>query len=191
MLDAASEADALAALLRCCGSLRWARAMTARRPFGSEDALYAAADEEWARVGPDDVFEALSHHPRIGANLEELRRRYASTAGWAASEQAGAAAASEPTLLALREGNALYEARFGYVFVVCATGRSASEMLAMLEARYGNGPEVELAIAKGEQAKITRLRLQKLEAAMVGDAPSGAPPSRRAPDAPPSSKKPA
>jgi 2-oxo-4-hydroxy-4-carboxy-5-ureidoimidazoline decarboxylase len=161
-LDRASDAEALEALARCCGSSRWARAVAARRPFGSTEALVRAADEEWAKAGRDDVLEALAHHPRIGANLDELRKRYASTASWAASEQAGAAAAPEDTLRALRDGNLRYEATFGHVFVVCATGKTAAEMLALLEARLGNDPEAELAVAKGEQAKITKLRLEKL-----------------------------
>lgn len=162
LLDRATDEEALEALARCCGSTRWARAMASRRPFGSDEALARAADEEWAKAERDDVLEALSHHPRIGANLDELRKKYASTAGWAASEQAGAAAASEETLLALRDGNLRYEAKFGHIFVVCATGKTASEMLALLEARLGNDPATELDVAKGEQAKITRLRLQKL-----------------------------
>ena len=161
-LDRASDAEALEALSRCCGASRWASAMAARRPFGSDDALLRAADEEWAAMRRDDVLEALSHHPRIGANLDELRKKYASTAGWAASEQAGAAAASEDTLRALRDGNVRYEAKFGHIFVVCATGKTAAEMLAVLEARLGNDHATELAVAKAEQAKITKIRLEKL-----------------------------
>jgi 2-oxo-4-hydroxy-4-carboxy-5-ureidoimidazoline decarboxylase len=162
LLDRASDAEALDALTRCCGASRWARAVAARRPFGSDEALFKAADEEWAKMGRDDVLEALSHHPRIGANLDELRKKYASTAGWAASEQAGAAAASEATLHALRDGNLRYEAKFGHIFVVCATGKTAAEMLALLEQRLENDATTELAVAKGEQAKITKIRLEKL-----------------------------
>lgn len=136
--------------------------MVARRPFGSDAALFAAADEEWAKVGREDVLEALAHHPRIGANVDELRKKFASTAAWASTEQAGAAAASEETLHALRDANVRYDARYGHVFVVCATGKSAAEMLAILEARMHNEPDVELRIAAAEQAKITRIRLEKL-----------------------------
>jgi 2-oxo-4-hydroxy-4-carboxy-5-ureidoimidazoline decarboxylase len=162
VLDAASESDATEMFARCCGSTRWASAMTARRPFGSDAALFAAADEEWAKSHREDVLEALAHHPRIGANVEELRKKYASTASWAANEQAGAAAASEATLLALRDANERYHARYGYVFVVCATGKSAAEMLAILESRLGNDPETELRIAAAQQHLITRIRLEKL-----------------------------
>lgn len=151
-------------LARCCGASRWVEGMLARRPFGSDDALLAAADAVWAEASRDDVLEALSHHPRIGASLDELREKFASTATWSAGEQAGAAAASEDTLAALRDGNVRYEARFGHIFVVCATGRTAAEMLALLEARMPNDPEVEIRVAAAEQGKITRIRLAKLGA---------------------------
>lgn len=162
LIDRASDADAKAMLERCCGASRWVKGMLARRPFGSDASLFAIADEVWGTMERADVLEALDHHPRIGANLDELRKRYGSTASWAASEQAGAGAADESTLLALRDGNVRYEARFGHIFVVCATGKSAKEMLAILEARMPNAPDDELAIAAGEQAKITRIRLEKL-----------------------------
>lgn len=149
-------------LERVCGCARWASAMSARRPFGSDAALFAAADEEWAKIDREGILEALAHHPRIGANIDELRKKFASTASWAATEQAGAAAASEATLLALREANLRYDARYGHVFVVCATGKTAAAMLALLQARMNNDPETELRIAAGEQAKITRIRLEKL-----------------------------
>lgn len=149
-------------LMRCCGAARWARAMVARRPFGSDDALFRAADQAWEGMEREDVLEALAHHPRIGADLGELRKKYGTTADWAASEQSGAVAAGEETLRALRDGNVRYEARFGHVFVVCATGKSAAEMLALLEARLQNEPDGELRIAAAEQAKITRIRLEKL-----------------------------
>lgn len=162
VLDAASAAEATEMLLRCCGSRRWAEAMTARRPFGTDATLFSAAEAVWAEASEADVLEALAHHPRIGANLDELRAKYASTAGWAAGEQAGAQAASEATLAALRDENAAYEARYGFVFVVCATGKRADEMLAILRGRMANTRAAELAIAAGEQAKITRIRLEKL-----------------------------
>ena len=162
LLDGAPLEEARAALTRCCGSKRWVDGMLARRPFGEVSALFRAADEVWASADRSDVLEALAHHPRIGADLEELRRRYGSTAQWAAGEQAGAADADDVTLVALRDGNLRYEARFGHTFVVCATGKSAAEMLALLEARLQNGTDAELWIAAAEQAKITRIRLEKL-----------------------------
>jgi 2-oxo-4-hydroxy-4-carboxy-5-ureidoimidazoline decarboxylase len=161
-LDGAEMHEARAMLERCCGASRWVDAMLARRPFGSDAALFAIADEAWSQMGRGDVLEALEHHPRIGADMDELRKRYGSTASWAAAEQAGAGAANEATLLALRDGNLRYEARFGHIFVVCATGKTAAEMLALLEARMSNEADAELAVAAGEQAKITRIRLEKL-----------------------------
>src|SRR5262249_25549324 len=109
-----------------------------------------------------DVLEAFEHHPRIGADLAALREKFGSTATLAASEQASVARASEATLVALRDANVRYEAKFGHIFIVCATGKSADERLAILRSRLDNDPETELRIAAGEQAKITRLRLEKL-----------------------------
>ena len=162
VLDAAKPDDARKMLLRCCGAKRWADSMEARRPFGSDEALFKTADELWARMKPADVREALAHHPRIGASMDELKKKYGSTAAWAAGEQSGAQSADEATLLALRDGNAAYEERFGYVFVVCATGKSAAEMLAILESRLKNDADTEIAVAAAEQGKILRIRLEKL-----------------------------
>lgn len=162
-LDAMSPEDAREALTRCCGAARWARGMLERRPFGGNDALMRAADEVWASMEEDDLLEAFAHHPRIGADMDELKKRFASTSAWASGEQAAARGASEETLRALRDGNLAYEARFDFIFIVCATGKSAEEMLALLRARLDNERADELRIAAGEQAKITRLRLTKLE----------------------------
>jgi len=153
--------DASAALLRCCGSRRWAEQMLARRSFASTADLFAAADEIWGRLDRDDWLEAFAAHPRIG-DLDGLRKKFATTADWASHEQSGVAAAGENTLRQLADGNRRYEERFGYIFIVCATGKSAGEMLEILNERLQNAPEKELAVAAGEQAKITRLRLEKL-----------------------------
>jgi 2-oxo-4-hydroxy-4-carboxy-5-ureidoimidazoline decarboxylase len=161
-LDAMGEAEAAVALRRCCGAERWVTGMLARRPFLDDAQLHAAAEEVWGECGEEDVKQALAHHPEIGADLDALRERFASTATWAAGEQAGVAAADEATLVALRDGNVRYHERFGFTFVVCATGKSAAQMLALLQARLSNDPERELRVAAAEQAKITRLRLEKL-----------------------------
>lgn len=161
-LDAASESEAAEALRRCCGASRWVEGMLARRPFGDDATLHAAAQQVWAACGDDDVREALSHHPEIGADLDALRDRFRSTATWSAGEQAGVAEADEATLVALRDGNVRYREKFGHIFVVCATGKSAAEMLALLQARIDNDAATELRIAAAEQAKITALRLEKL-----------------------------
>lgn len=163
-LDAMEPLEARAALMRCCGSSRWADAMLARFPFYADTALHEAADEVWANMGEEDVREAMSHHPRIGADLAVLRAKFAATETWSKNEQAGIGSADEATLIALRDGNARYDERFGHVFLVCATGKSAAEMLALLEARIDNAAEDELRIAKEEQRKITHIRLEKLGA---------------------------
>ena len=153
--------EARAELGRCCGAARWVEAMAARRPFPDAAALYGAADEVWAGLGPSDWSEAFAHHPRIG-DKEALRARFASTRQWAAGEQAGVNAAAEETLDALARGNRDYEARFGHIFIVCATGKGADEMLGLLQERLRNDRESERRVAAAEQAKITRIRLEKL-----------------------------
>ena len=110
-----------------------------------------------------DILEAFEHHPRIGADIEALRKKFAATASLSESEQASVVHASEQTLVALRDGNREYEQRYGHIFIVCATGKSAEEMLEFLHARMDNEPENELRIAAAEQAKITQIRLEKIQ----------------------------
>lgn len=160
-LNALSPEAAAAEFERCCGARRWVAAMLAARPFADAAAAHAAADAAWSACGPDDWREAFTHHPRIG-DVEGLRKKFASTATWASGEQAGAAVATEATLQALAQGNHDYEARFGHIFIVCATGKSADEMLAILRSRLPNEPAAELRLAAAEQHKITHLRLEKL-----------------------------
>lgn len=160
-LNRADSADAIAALLRCCGCGRWARALAAARPFESVEALHLAAEKEWESASREEILEAFSHHPRIG-DRASLRGRFPSTHAWSASEQAEAAVAEEAVLDDLEQGNREYEARFGHIFIVCASGKTAAEMLALLRARVNNDPEIELKIAALEQMKITRLRIEKL-----------------------------
>lgn len=150
--DLSSEA-AERELQRCCGSERWAREMAARRPFASDAALFAAADDVWWDLEPDDWLEAFAAHPRIGER---------DGGAWSAEEQAGMNNASRRLEVEIREGNRAYEAKFGHVFLICATGLTAAEMAAALERRLDNDPEAELRIAAAEQAKITKLRLRKL-----------------------------
>ncbi len=161
-LDALPEHAAREALTRCCGASRWVAGMLARRPFASDARLRTCADEVWAQLGPDDWHEAFSHHPRIGADLDALRQKFARTAALSAAEQAGALRASEAELAALRDANLRYERRFGHIFIVCAAGKSAAEMLALLDARIANDPDTELRVAAAQQHEITLLRLQAL-----------------------------
>ncbi len=160
-LNQAMPAEALAALTRCCGASRWAEAMAAGRPYLDDAALLGASEAAWPLLIDADWREAFGHHPKIG-DLESLKAKFADTGALAAQEQGQVAAADTSVLQALAEANRRYEEKFGYIFIVCATGKSAAEMLALLHARLPNPPEIELPIAAAEQKKITRLRLQTL-----------------------------
>jgi len=142
------------ALRRCCGSARWVEGMLARRPFADDAAVHAAAEELWWALAPADWLEAFAQHPRIG----DLR-----AAGWSRAEQAGVTGTEQDTLRRLADGNREYERRFGHVFLICATGLSATEMLGALDRRLRRDPGAELRTAAEEHAKITRLRLDKLK----------------------------
>lgn len=160
-LDRADVNEARELLGRCCGSTSWVEAMLARRPFRSREALSVTARDIWLRLDRSDWLEAFSHHPKIG-DRAALRQRFAATRHLSAKEQAGVDSASESTFTALAEANEEYEKKFGYIFIICATGRSADEMLGILRARLRNDPEREMRIAAEEQAKITELRLLSL-----------------------------
>ena len=153
-LNGLPAADAERELLKCCGSQRWAHAMTARRPYATMEELQKAAEQEWWKLKRHDWIEAFSHHPRIGDR--------ARAQGWASQEQSGTRNARDDTLKELEKLNRLYEEKFGFVFLIFATGKSAEDMLHALHTRLLNREDVESRNAAGEQAKITRLRLEKL-----------------------------
>jgi 2-oxo-4-hydroxy-4-carboxy-5-ureidoimidazoline decarboxylase len=157
-IDCADPDEARRLLARACGSSRWVDRMMARRPFGGRDALLSAAAHEWTALGEDDWREAFAHHPKIG-DRDSLRARFPETHALSAREQAGVDCAADAVQSALADGNRVYERRFGYIFVVCASGLSAEEMLARLTARLGNSPAQEIVVAAAEQARITALRL--------------------------------
>ena len=158
-LNELASDEAAAALGRCCGAARWVEQMNALRPFASSAALYAEAERVWRGLSVEDHVEAFAHHPRIGASRAELERRFGATAALSGKEQAGVAAANAQVLEALHAGNVAYGERFGFVFLVCASGKSATEMLALLTTRLANDRATELRIAADEHVKITRLRL--------------------------------
>jgi 2-oxo-4-hydroxy-4-carboxy-5-ureidoimidazoline decarboxylase len=160
-LNAFSPAVRAEALATCCGAAAWVATLNAQFPFASAAALYEAAERAWYNLGEADWREAFAHHPKIG-DVQALKEKFASTATWAAGEQGAVQQASAATLEALAAGNEAYEQKFGYIFIVCATGKSAAEMLTLLQARLPHEPGQELTIATGEQANITRLRLEKL-----------------------------
>jgi 2-oxo-4-hydroxy-4-carboxy-5-ureidoimidazoline decarboxylase len=160
-LDRAAPETARELLQRCCGATAWVGRMMARRPFGSREALVAAARDEWFQLGHADWLEAFNHHPKIG-DRDSLRQRFARTAHLSEREQAGVDGAAEHVLEALAEANREYQRRFGYIFIVCASGKSAEEMLGLLRERLPNPPDAEIRVAAAEQAKITELRLMRL-----------------------------
>jgi len=150
-----------AEFLKCCGSQNWAHAMSASRPFLRVAELLEAADKVWWSLGEEDWLEAFRAHPKIGEKkAAAAQTEQAQT--WSAQEQIGTQDASVNTMAALAAANKAYEERFGFIFIVCATGKSAAEMLTMLQARLANDRATELRAAAEEQRKITRLRLEKL-----------------------------
>ena len=161
-LNHLERGEACAELLRCCGSTRWAALMSTRRPFASIAELAQAGDEIWQSLAPRDWLEAFAAHPRIGAGQAEISGHSRASSSWATAEQSGMQGAADKIRDRLAEANRHYEARFGYIFIICATGKSAAEMLGALRRRLTNAPDEELAIAAEEQRKITNLRLAKL-----------------------------
>lgn len=151
--NAADASAAHAALLQCCGSKQWTERILAKRPFDNLEALLSTAESVWRTLGPSDWLEAFSAHPRIG---EQTR------SAWSSQEQNGISSAPDHVLEQLANGNREYEQRFGWIFLVNATGKTAPEILDLLNARLKNGKAEELRTAASEQAKITKLRLHKL-----------------------------
>lgn len=160
-LNSLSPGEAEAEFLKCCGSRRWASRMVEARPFESVAILTETAERIWWSLEPQDWLEAFHSHPKIGekkaaaATSDQSKR-------WSEAEQAAVNDAASETLRQLAELNQQYEQKFGYIFIVCATGKTSEEMWAILRDRLGNHPAEELRNAAAEQAKITQLRLNKL-----------------------------
>ena len=148
-----SEQDVAAVFRECCGASHWVDGMTDRRPFRSRDAVFRAADDEWDKCSEQDWLEAFSHHPRIGDRT---------AGGTASDEQSGVRSATQRTRLELERTNQAYEEKFGHIYIVCATGKTADEMLDIARARLQNDPATELRVAAEEQRKIMHIRLEKL-----------------------------
>lgn len=148
-------------LALCCVSERWIDGMLAARPFRDVVSLRATADAIWASLEEADFLQAFEGHPKIG-DVDSLQRKYAASGSMAAGEQSGMASADRSVIERLAAGNERYEARFGFIFIVCASGKSAAEMSELLEERLDNRRDAELAIAAEEQRKILQLRLEKL-----------------------------
>jgi 2-oxo-4-hydroxy-4-carboxy-5-ureidoimidazoline decarboxylase len=162
ILDAwnkADEATALEAMIACCGSKQWATAMVALRPIASVIELSEAADLVWTTMDEPDRMEAFACHPRIGER--KTAHASAKSTAWSSQEQSSATSAAESILAQIAEGNALYEQQYGFTYIVCATGKSADELLAILNRRLASTREAELREAAEQQRQITQIRLGK------------------------------
>jgi OHCU decarboxylase len=165
--NAAAESAALEAMLACCGSKRWAQAMLAQRPIASVWALSQAADRVWSTMREPDWLEAFACHPRIGergpapVSARTSHDPVARSSEWSRKEQLSARAANELVLAELAEDNQRYEQRFGFTYIVCATGKSAAEMLTVLKQRLASDRESELREAAEQQRQIMQIRLGK------------------------------
>ena len=162
--DVAPDDELRLRLRSCCAAHAWAEQMVVRRPFRSEAAVYAASDRATAELDASGLAAALAGHPRIG-DAGPAHGSDGRSAAWSRGEQAGVATAGADLRAELAAANAAYERRFGHVYLVCASGRAAAELLAACQARLRNDPETERGIVLGELAKINRLRLAKLLAA--------------------------
>ena len=160
-LNSLAPAAARHELLKCCGSQRWATAVEQARPYANLEEIVTRANEAWWRLDNEDWLEAFRSHPKIGEK-RVAKPVAAQSQQWSAQEQQGVAHASPEVTGKLATRNCDYEQKFGFIFIVCATGKSSDEILALLEQRLANDPVSELPIAAAEQAKITELRLRKL-----------------------------
>ncbi|MDN6275315.1 2-oxo-4-hydroxy-4-carboxy-5-ureidoimidazoline decarboxylase [Psychrobacter sp.] len=158
-----SLAEATSALLTCCTSTQWAQTLANKRPFTDMQTLLVHSDDAWTQAQTDEgnLLEAFDGHPQIG-NVDSLKEKYRNTQSSAAHEQSGANDAEDSVIEALAQGNQDYLDKFGFIFIVFATGKSAQQMLDLLLARLPNDRQTELKNAANEQNKITRLRLQKM-----------------------------
>ncbi len=160
-LNELSPSEVETEFLTCCGSTRWAQAMSAARPFAAVDDLLTKADEIWWSLSEADWLEAFRAHPKIGEQ-KAAAAQSVQAQNWSAQEQAGVTQAPASVINELAERNREYENRFGFIFIVCATGKSSEEMLSIINERIGHDQATELRNAAEEQRKITRLRLEKL-----------------------------
>lgn len=150
---------ALASLISCCAAHRWALSVATLRPFKDEETLFTTADSIWNKMQEPDWMEAFHAHPRIGER--KPAEASAQSKEWSNQEQAAVHDSHSAILAELAVGNERYEERFGFTYIVCATGKSAEEMLAILQARLKNDRQTELREAAEQQRQITQIRLRK------------------------------
>ena len=145
----------------CCGASNWVEKMNQNRPFQNKNEVYQKAESIWFSLSSKDWLEAFTHHPKIG-DIDSLRKKFHNTKSISKNEQSGVNDVEKSTLNDLAKSNQLYEDKFGFIFIVCATGKSADEMLALIKMRLNNNAEIEMQYAAKEQNKITQLRLKTL-----------------------------
>ena len=156
----ADESTALESMLACCGAKRWAAGMVSLRPIESVGMLSERADAIWSSMQEPDLLEAFSCHPRIGER-KPAAHAGAQSSAWSKQEQAQAGAANENVLAEIAAGNLRYEELFGFTYIVCATGKSAEEMLSILNRRLASTRDAELREAAEQQRQIMQIRLGK------------------------------
>lgn len=160
-LNLLTDDEATNELLQCCGSKRWASSTATGRPYESLELLLATANDIWWQLDRNDWLEAFRSHPKIGEK-KAADKVSAQSQQWSGQEQSGVDNAPHETTSSLVALNEAYEQKFGYIFIICATGKTSDEMLSALRKRLEHDPETELPIAAEEQSKITDLRLKKL-----------------------------
>ena len=160
-LNGLDSSEAAAQFNLCCGATNWIKMMNQSRPFQNKNEVYQQAESIWLSLSSEDWLEAFTHHPKIG-NINSLRKKFQNTKSISKNEQSGVNNATESTLKDLAESNQLYEDKFGFIFIVCATGKSSDEMLALIKMRLNNNAKIEMQNAAKEQNKITQLRLKTL-----------------------------
>ena len=160
-LNSLTADEAAKELIQCCGSRRWASQVSNDRPYPSLDNLITHAHQVWWKLTSDDWLEAFRSHPRIGEK-KASDKVSAQSQQWSGQEQAAVSNASQRTVDSLAELNRDYEKKFGFIFIICATGKTSGEMLAAIQERIEHDSDTELLLAAAEQAKITELRLKKL-----------------------------
>ena len=160
-LNSLTAEDAAKELRQCCGSTSWAEQMSNDRPYSTLESLVTHADRLWWSLTPVDWLEAFRSHPKIGEK-KASDKVSAQSQQWSGQEQSGVSSAPQDTVDSLAELNRAYEERFGFIFIICATGKTSDEMLAALNERLQHDSDTELRLAAAEQAKITALRLKKL-----------------------------
>ena len=146
LLNTQSSAQLFIDLEKCCGSSEWIKMIIAARPYKDIECLYQTSDNIWASLSEDDYLEAFTHHPQIG-DIESMKKKFASTASWAENEQKGSSQASIAVLSALKIANQEYLAKFGFIFIVCATGKTAQQMLDLLNQRMPNDRSTEIQLS--------------------------------------------